>query len=37
VAFGVLAHHQQIATLDAAAEIGDRCFVMALTAPDVGQ
>jgi hypothetical protein len=36
-AFGALAHQQQIATLDGAAEIGDCGFVMALVAPDVGQ
>ena len=37
VAFGALAHQQQVATLDGAAEIGDRCFVTAVAAPDVGQ
>ena len=36
-AFGALAHQQQVATLDGAAEIGDRGFVTALAAPDVGQ
>jgi len=33
----ILAGQQQVATLDGAAEIGDRCFVTALAAPDVGQ
>ena len=37
VAFGALAHQQQVATLDGAAEIGDRGFVTALPAPDIGQ
>ncbi len=37
VAFGALAHQQEVATLDGAAEIGDRCFVTAVAAPDVGQ
>jgi hypothetical protein len=37
VAFGAPAHQQQVATLDGAAEIGDRGFVTALAAPDVGQ
>ena len=36
-AFGALAHQQQVAALDGAAEIGDRDFVTALAAPDVGQ
>ena len=37
VAFGALAHQQQIAAFDDAAEVGDRCFVAALPAPNVGQ
>src|SRR6218665_2860820 len=35
-AFSALAHQQQVATLDGAAEIGDRCFVTAVPIPDVG-
>ena len=37
VAFGALAHQQQIAAFDDAAEVGDRCFVAAMPAPNVGQ
>lgn len=36
-AFGALAHQQQVAALDGAAEMGDCGFVTALAAPDVGQ
>lgn len=36
-AFGALAHQQQVATLDGAAEIVDLGFVTAVAAPDVGQ
>lgn len=37
VAFGALAHQQQVAALDSAAEVDDRSFMTALPAPDVGQ
>ncbi len=37
VARGALAYQQQVATLDGPCEIGDRHFVPALPAPDVGQ
>ncbi len=37
VAFGALAHQQQVATLDGAAEIGDCGLKTAVAAPDVGQ
>jgi hypothetical protein len=36
-AFGALARQQQIATLDGAAEMGDRGLKTALAAPGVGQ
>ena len=36
-AFGALAHQQQVATLDGAAEIGDCGLKAALATPDVGQ
>jgi hypothetical protein len=37
VAFGALANQQQVAALDGAAEIGDRHFMTAPSAPDIGQ
>ncbi len=37
VAFGAFADQEQVAALDGAAEIGDRCFETALAAPNVGQ
>ena len=37
MALGAFTHQQQVATLDGPGEIGDRDFVAALPAPDVGQ
>jgi hypothetical protein len=37
VAFGALAHQQQIAAFDDAAEVGDRCFVAELPESNIGQ
>jgi hypothetical protein len=37
VAFGALAHPQQVGTLDGAAEIGNRCFVTSVAEPDFSQ
>lgn len=37
VAFGALSLQQKIAVFNGAAEIGDRCFVTAQAAPNVGQ
>jgi len=37
LAFGALAHPQQVACLESASEVGDGRFVAAMAAPDVGQ
>ena len=36
LAFGALAHQQQVASLEGAGEVGDSRFVAAMSAPDVG-
>ena len=37
LAFGTLAHQQQVASLEGAGEVGDGRFVAAMAAPGIGQ